>query len=108
MSRLSELLRQVGLKDERLAADLKRETDALAERRSFGLNFERHVPEVVELPGRPVRKNDKVRCLPSRGETPTAENDQLWRVDSVYTAEGERWADIVSMDDAAEEWSVVV
>lgn len=108
MSRLSELLRQVGLKDERLAADLKRETEALAERRSFGLNFERHVPEAVELPGRPVRKNDKVRCLPPRGEAPTAENERLWRVDAVYTDDGQRWADIVSMDDAAEEWSVVV
>ncbi|MEN3611528.1 DNA methyltransferase [Plantactinospora sp. ZYX-F-223] len=83
MSRLSELLRQVALKDERLAADLKRETDALAERRAFGLNFERHVPEAVELPGRPVRKNDKVRRLPPRGETPTAENQILWRVASV-------------------------
>jgi adenine-specific DNA-methyltransferase len=108
MSRLSELLRQVALKDERLAADLKRETDALAERRAFGLNFERHVPEAVELPGRPVRKNDKVRCLPARGEAPTAENDRLWRVDAVYTDDGQRWADIVSMDDAAEAWSVVV
>lgn len=108
MSRLSELLRQVALKDERLAVDLKRETDALAERRSFGLNFERHVPEAVELPGRRVRKNDKVRCLPPRGETPTVENDRLWRVDAVYTEDGQRWADIVSMDEAAEQWSVVV
>lgn len=108
MSRLSELLRQVALKDERLASDLKRETDALSERRAFGLNFERHVPEAVELPGRPIRKNDKVRCLPSRRETPTAENERLWRVDAVYTEDGQRWADIVSMDDAAEEWSVVV
>ena len=66
MSRLSELLRQVALKDERLAADLKRETDALAERRAFGLNFERHVPEAVELPGRPVRKNDKAHVLLTR------------------------------------------
>jgi adenine-specific DNA-methyltransferase len=108
MSRLSELLRQVALKDERLAADLKRETDALAERLAFGLNFERHVPEAVKLPGRPVRKNDKVRCLPPRGESPTAENDRLWRVHAVYTEDGQRWADIVSTDDIAEGWSVVV
>lgn len=108
MSRLSELLRQVALKDERLAADLKRETDALADRRAFGLNFERHVPEAVELPGRPVRKNDKVRCLPARGKRPTAENERLWRVDSVYLEDSQRWANIVSMEDAAEERSVVV
>lgn len=108
MSRLSELLRQVALKDERLAADLKRETDALAERRAFGLNFERHVPEAVELPGRPVRRNDKVRCLPPRGETPTADNERLWRVGAVHTEDGQRRADIVSMDDAAEVRSVRV
>src|SRR4051812_21851347 len=105
MSRLSELLRQVALRDERLAADLKRETDALAERRAFGLNFERHVPEAVELPGRPVRRNDKVRCLPARGERPTAENERLWRVDSVYLEGGQRWANIVSIDDIPEEWA---
>ena len=56
MSRLNDLLRQLHLKDEALANDLKREVDALADRRAFGLNFERHVPEAVELPGRPVRR----------------------------------------------------
>ncbi len=50
-----------------LADDLQREYDALADRRSFGLNFERHVPEAVELPGRKIRKGDKVRVLPARG-----------------------------------------
>jgi adenine-specific DNA-methyltransferase len=87
MSRPSELLRQVALKDERLAQDLQRETDALAERRAFGLNFERHVPEAVELPGRPVHKNDKVRILRNRGETPTADDERLWRVDHFVQAE---------------------
>ncbi len=68
MSRLSNLLRQVEMLDEPLGADLKREVEALSERRAFGLNFERHIPETVELPDRPVRRGDKVRFLPQRGE----------------------------------------
>lgn len=83
MSRLSDLLRQVGAVDEALAKDLQREVDALADRRAFGLNFERHVPEAVELPGRKVRKGDKVHILPERGKNPTVENERLWRVTAI-------------------------
>ena len=68
MSRLSNLLRQVETQDLQLAADLKQEMEALSGRRAFGLNFERHIPETVELPHRPVRRGDKVRFLPARGE----------------------------------------
>ncbi len=56
MSRLSELMRELRVKDPALARELDVEVKALQERRAFGLNFERHVPETVELPGRPVRK----------------------------------------------------
>lgn len=108
MSRLNDLLRQVANSDPQLAKDLRRETDALADRREFGLNFERHTPEVVELPGRPVRKNDKVRCLPERGTMPTREDDRLYRVNKVYTDGGERWAEIVAADDPEDGWSVLV
>jgi len=80
LSRLNDLLRQLGTTNPALAADIQREVAALADRRAFGLNFERHMPEAVELPGRPVRKGDKVRVLPPRGETRTVENDRLWRV----------------------------
>ena len=80
MSRLNDLLRELRARDPALARDLEREVTALADRRAFGLNFERHVPEAVELPGRKVRKGDKVRVLPPRGETPKADNDKLWRV----------------------------
>ncbi|GAA2177232.1 hypothetical protein GCM10009784_27050 [Arthrobacter parietis] len=83
MSRLNDLLRRLSTSDASLAADLKREVDALADRRAFGLNFERHVPEAVELPGRKVRKGDKVRVLPRRGEHSIAENRRLWRVLSI-------------------------
>ncbi|WP_211485311.1 site-specific DNA-methyltransferase [Corallococcus exiguus] len=53
---------------------------ALADRRAFGLNFERHLPEVVELPGRKVRKGDKVRVLPPRGKATKKPDERLWRV----------------------------
>ena len=72
MSRLSNLLRQVETLDPQLAANLKLEMEALSGRRAFGLNFEHHIPETVELPGRPVRKGDKVRFLPERGEKPSS------------------------------------
>lgn len=103
MSRLNDLIRQVGLSNPTLAADLQREVAVLADRRSFGLNFERHVPEAVELPGRPVRKGDKVRVLPPRGESRTQENDRLWRVISVDRANGRaRLASLVDETDSAE------
>ena len=50
-----------------MGADLEREIKGLSACRAFGLNFERHRPEAVELPQRPVRKGDKVRVLPKRG-----------------------------------------
>lgn len=87
VSRLTDLIRQAKAKDPALGADLEAEFSALAERRQFGLNFERHQPEVVELPGRPVRKGDKVRILPPRGST--SQGDQrLWRVARVEASEG--------------------
>lgn len=82
MSRLTDLIARAKARDAQLGADLEREFRALSSRRAFGLNFERHKPEVVELPGRPVRKGDKVRVLPPRGET--SKGDQrLWRVASL-------------------------
>ena len=80
MSRLNELLKALAEKDRQLAEDLKREVEVLQRRRSFGLNFERHVPETVELPGRPVRRGDKVRFLPERGEPAGSVDRRLWRV----------------------------
>lgn len=100
MSRLSDLLRQVGAVDEALAKDLQREVDALADRRAFGLNFERHVPEAVELPGRKVRKGDKVHILPERGKNPTVENERLWRVTAI---ERDASGAIAELEDARGE-----
>jgi adenine-specific DNA-methyltransferase len=81
MSRLTDLIARVMARDAALGADIEREVKALSGRRAFGLNFERHQPEAVELPNRPVRKGDKVRILPMRGTT--AKGDQrLWVVKS--------------------------
>ena len=89
MSRLTSLLRQVASKNRRLADDLKREVEAQSHRRGFGINFERHIPETVDLPGRPVRRGDKVRCLPARGEATVGVDHRVWQVDLVSrTSEG--------------------
>ena len=95
MSRLSTLLRQVETLDPQLGVDLKREVEALSGRRAFGLNFERHIPETVELPDRPVRKGDKVRFLPERGENPGNIDRRLWRVGRIRRTGHGRVADLV-------------
>ncbi len=69
MSRLTDLIAQAKAKDPQMGADLEREFRALSSRLPFGLNFERHRPEAVELPQRPVRKRDQVRVLPARGSS---------------------------------------
>ena len=82
MSRLTDLIAKAKANDPQLGADLEREFRALSSRLSFGLNFERHRPEAVELPQRPVRRGDKVRVLPPRGST--AKGDQrLWQVKKI-------------------------
>lgn len=80
MSRLNELLKVVEQVNPQLALDLRKEYAALSKRRSFGLNFERHAPESVELPGRPVRPWDKVRILPERGAAPHSSDPRTWTV----------------------------
>lgn len=74
-----------------MGAELEREFKVLSSRRAFGLNFERHRPEAVELPQRPVRKGDKVRILPERGSTERGDR-QLWVVKSIEKVGGERVA----------------
>jgi len=46
------------------------------------------VPEAVELPGRTVRKGDKVRVMPARGETPKKSDEALWVVVGLDRATG--------------------
>jgi adenine-specific DNA-methyltransferase len=85
VSRLTDLIAQVKAKDPQMGADLEREFKVLSSRLPFGLNFERHRPEAVELPQRPIRKGDKVRVLPERGSTKKGDQ-RLWRVSSINKA----------------------
>jgi adenine-specific DNA-methyltransferase len=103
VSRISDLLRQLRAKEPELAQDLEREVAALADRRAFGLNFERHVPEAVELPGRKVRKGDKVRMLPPRGMAAQASDAKLWRVIGFEPDGQTKLAHLVALDAAAVE-----
>jgi adenine-specific DNA-methyltransferase len=82
MSRLTDLLQQLKSSQPEFARDLEREVEALQNRRAFGLNFERHIPEAVNLPGRPIRKGDKVRVLPPRGDM-RAPDKRVWIVQSM-------------------------
>lgn len=83
MSRLTDLISQAKAKDSQLGTDLEREFKVLSSRLSFGLNFERHRPEAVELPQRPIRRGDKVRILPERGSTKKGDQ-RLWQVKTIH------------------------
>src|SRR4051812_32161128 len=81
---------------------MESEFRALSSRLSFGLNFERHSPEAVELPQRPVRKGDKVRVLPPRGST--AKGDQrLWQVKKIVKDGDTKRAELETLDTPAEQ-----
>src|SRR5690554_5792672 len=85
VSRLTDLIAKAKAKDAALGAELDREFKMLSSRLPFGLNFERHSPEAVELPLRPIRKGDKVRVLPERGSTKKGDQ-RLWQVKSIKRA----------------------
>ncbi|KUF07780.1 site-specific DNA-methyltransferase [Leucobacter sp. G161] len=99
----TDLLRQVRGTDAQLGADLEKEFSALTKRRSFGLVFERHQPEAVELPGQPIRRGVKVRVLQPRGET-TKGDSRMWRVDSIESNfAGKQIAQLIELVQEAPE-----
>jgi len=102
VSRLTDLIARAKARDSALGDELEREFKALASRRAFGLNFERHRPESVELPGRPVRRGDKVRILPPRGSVQRADQ-RLWRVKRIDGAGEARLAMVELIDAEAPE-----
>ncbi|WP_320711080.1 site-specific DNA-methyltransferase [Enterobacter asburiae] len=104
MSRLTDLIAKAKAKDPQLGADLDREIKILSSRLPFGLNFERHSPEVVELPLRPIRKGDKVRVLPERGSSKKGDQ-RLWQVKAINKAK--RTADLELLDAAEVETQTV-
>jgi adenine-specific DNA-methyltransferase len=104
VSRLTELISQVAKSDPALADDLRREVEVLSGRRQFGLNFERHVPESVQLPSRRPKRGDKVVL---RDEN---ESDTTWLVVGFEGTGAERKAQVVERGggDQPEERSVPV
>lgn len=108
MSRLTDLIAQVKARDPQMGLDLEAEFKALSKRRAFGLNFERHKPEEVELPGRPVRRGDKVRVLPERG-TSGPGDQRLWVVTRTERVDGKRVAHLrLPVENNPEEQVVLV
>lgn len=108
MSRLNDLIRQAKSIDPNLGEALEQEAKALSSRRAFGLNFERHRPEAVELPNRPVRRGDKVRILPPRGSTSKGEQ-KLWKVARIDSATDSRFAHLVeAVGDGGETTKVLI
>jgi len=85
-----------------LGRELEREFQFLSSRRSFGLNFERHLPETVELPERPVRKGDKVRVLAPRGSIKKGDR-RLWKVLGFDAVDGTRLAQVELLSAAKRE-----
>ena len=80
---LNNLLDRVERVDRSLAAELRTQINTLTRRREFGLNFEKHKPETVELYGRTVRVGDKVRLITPRGQNGPPEDARTWRVRAI-------------------------
>ncbi|MCV7499021.1 DNA methyltransferase [Micrococcus luteus] len=97
MSRLTDLLAQARKTDPQLAADLEAEFRQLTQRSQFGLVFERHQPEAVELPGRPVRRGDTVRVLPPRGSL-TIGDTRHWVVTDIERTPDGKQAHLTEAD----------
>lgn len=102
MSRLTDLMRQLHATDPQLGADLETEIRALTSRRNFGLVFERHQPEAVELPGVAPKRGSKVRILEPRGSSAKGDN-RLWLVDHIACDEGVKTAHLVELCTAEPE-----
>ena len=100
-NRLENLLARVEKQDPALAKDLREQIKELSSRRSFGLNFEQHVPETVELHGRRIRRGDKVRFLAPRGSTEPESVDvetRRWRVIRIKDVDGVPTASLIDID----------
>jgi adenine-specific DNA-methyltransferase len=93
VSRITDLIARAKAKDLEMGSDLESEIKILLQRLPFGLNFERHKPETVELPLRSKRKGDKVHVLPPRGSL-EARDKRLWQIKKIYTSGNCRMADL--------------
>ena len=87
---VNTLLDRVRELDPSLAADLSAAVKNIAADREFGLVFNRHMPETVELPGRPVRRGDKVRIVGDKTET-------NWKVIRTHRRDKPQTAEIIRL-----------
>ena len=99
---LNNLLDRVERVDRSLAAELRQQINTLAKRREFGLNFEKHKPETVELYGRAVRAGDKVRLINPRGQHGPRDT-RTWRVQTITKTQTGHQAHLLDLDSAAEQ-----
>jgi adenine-specific DNA-methyltransferase len=88
---LRSLLDRLDEVDTALGRELRKETKRIADAQSYGLVFEHHIPETVELPGRAIRRGLKVRI--------DGPDKRIWLVTRVKTVEGQRVAELLSVRD---------
>lgn len=106
MSRLTDLVARAKASDPRLGKELEDELQHLMKRQHFGLVFERHLPEAVELPNKPVRPRDKVRILPPRGSKEKGD-PTLWKVQRIVKTGAGRAAELVPPNDEDTEPAIL-
>ena len=106
MSRLTDLVARAKASDPRLGKELEDELQHLMRRQHFGLVFERHLPEAVELPNKPVRPRDKVRILPPRGSKEKGDST-LWKVQRIVKTGAGRAAELVPPNDEDTELAIL-
>ncbi len=85
------------ISDPSLRQAMRGQIDIMLEKQEFGLVYQTHKPETVELPHYKVRKNCKVRII--------SENDEeMYRVESVNG----NLATIVTLNEVPERWDVEI
>ena len=95
MAHIDALIEKVS--DPALRAALRQQVDTMLTKQSFGLVFQAHKPEYVELPRYEVRRGSKVRIVGEGG-------DRLHRVESIVGAT----ATIAPVSDAMERLKVPI
>lgn len=98
---LNNLLDRVERVDGSLAAELRAQIASLARRREFGLNFEKHKPETVELYGRMIRAGDKVRLINPRGQNGPRDS-RTWRVQTITKTKTGHQAHLLDLEGDVE------
>lgn len=99
------LVARIERHDKALGAEVANYAQGFLKRREFGLNFEKHLPETVALPGRLVAVGDKVRFIAPRGialakkrgrkRPAEALREETWLVTGLADVNGVRTADLV-------------